>query len=250
MVRRAKRTLGHQRYALGQRARDGIELRRFKALFKCHVRQNRRQALCEHTFARAGRADHDYIVTACGGYFERAFYLRLTSDIAEVRRKFVRGVAVSEIVELRGSYCFLGAQVFYQLFDASHGYNLNALNDRAFRRVLCRDKYSFYSVLCGGYDHGQRAVDAADESVERDFADERHVVGVKVYLPAGFEQSHENRQIVYRALLARVRRSQVHRDAADGEGKSRVLYRRADSVFRLAYRGVGQSDYIKSRQPL
>ena len=68
-------------------------------------------------------------MTARSGYFERAFYLRLTSDIAEVRRKFVRGVAVSEIVELRGSYCLLGAQVLYQLLDASHGYNLNALND-------------------------------------------------------------------------------------------------------------------------
>ena len=104
-------------------------------------------------------------MTACGGYFERAFYLRLTSDIAEVRRKFVRGVAVSEIVELRGSYCFLGAQVLYQLFDASHGYNLNALNDRAFCRVLRRDKYSLYSVLCGGYYHGQRAVDAANDQL-------------------------------------------------------------------------------------
>ena len=250
VVRRAERALGYQRHAVRQRSRDGVELRSLEALFKRHVRQYGRQALCEHTLSRAGRADHDYIVAACGGYFERTFYLRLSSDVAEVRRKFVGRIAVSEIVEPRGSYRLLAAQVLYQLFDTSDGDYVYALDNRAFRRVFRRDKHGLYPALCGGYDHGQRAVDTADEPIERNFADERRVVGVKVYLSAGLEQRHENGQVVYRALLARVRGREIHRNSADGKREARIFYRGADSVFRLAYRSVGQSDYVKSRQTL
>ena len=83
MMRRAERPPVGQRAALdlaGDRGDHGD----FQQFGRRQRRQNRRQPRRQHRFAGARRPDHEQIVAAGGGDFERALGAFLTLDVGEV----------------------------------------------------------------------------------------------------------------------------------------------------------------------
>ena len=83
MVRGAERTAVGQRAALylaGDRSDHGD----FEQFRWRQRRQNGRQSCRQHRFSRAGRSDHQEIVAAGGGDFERALGAFLALDVGEV----------------------------------------------------------------------------------------------------------------------------------------------------------------------
>ena len=66
---------------------DAVDFGGFDGLFKGERRQDAGEALGEHRLAGTGRADHQDVVDAGGGDFERAFGHGLAAHVAEVRRR-------------------------------------------------------------------------------------------------------------------------------------------------------------------
>ena len=54
--------LGDEGAVMPGQARDGVYFCRFDGLFQAHGRQDRRQAHCQHTFARPRRADKQNVI--------------------------------------------------------------------------------------------------------------------------------------------------------------------------------------------
>ena len=84
VVRRAEGPLRDQAGRGVEHAGDGVNLGGFQSLFEGERRQDGGQALGQHGFAGAGRADHQNVVAAGGGYFEGALGRLLAAHILEV----------------------------------------------------------------------------------------------------------------------------------------------------------------------
>src|SRR6516162_8918115 len=88
MMRRAERTAIGERAALDL-ARDRGDHRDFEQFRRRQRRQDGRQPRGQHRLAGAGRSDHEQIVTAGGGDFERALGALLALDVLEVGERAV-----------------------------------------------------------------------------------------------------------------------------------------------------------------
>ena len=82
-MRFAERTRRDERLSL-QLADRAIDFRRFERLFEGHRGQNRRQTLGEHRFSRAGRTEHEDVVSARRSDRHRAFRHFLTVNFRKV----------------------------------------------------------------------------------------------------------------------------------------------------------------------
>ena len=82
---RTERPLCHERLAAVQQSGDGIDLGGLHGFCGSHLRQNGRDALCQHTLAAAGAADHQRIVTAGCGDFQGILGVLLSFDIGEIQ---------------------------------------------------------------------------------------------------------------------------------------------------------------------
>ena len=87
-MRRAERPLVGERAAFDL-AGDRGDHRDFQQFGGRQRRQDRRQARGQHRFAGAGRPDHQEVMAAGGGDFERALGALLTFDVGKVERQVV-----------------------------------------------------------------------------------------------------------------------------------------------------------------
>ena len=62
-----------------------VNLRSLDGFLKSQRRQYSGKSFREHRLSGAGRTDHQNIVTAGGGHFERALGAGLATDISEIR---------------------------------------------------------------------------------------------------------------------------------------------------------------------
>ena len=76
VVRRAERAHGDQP-VVAQSARNGVDFGGLNHFLERHVGQNGRNALCKHTFSRAGRPYQQDVVSAGGGYLHSSLCLKL-----------------------------------------------------------------------------------------------------------------------------------------------------------------------------
>ena len=88
MMRRAERPLVGERAAFDL-AGDRGDHRHFQQFGRRQRRQDRRQPRRQHRLAGAGRADHQQVMAAGGGDFERALGALLALDVGEVERHAV-----------------------------------------------------------------------------------------------------------------------------------------------------------------
>ena len=86
----AERPYGHECPAVFQQAADAEDLGRFDGLFKRHARQDGRYALGQHGLAGTRRPDHQYVMAARRGHFQRALGRLLSAHIAEVHREVLQ----------------------------------------------------------------------------------------------------------------------------------------------------------------
>jgi len=80
----AEGAVGDEALVAVEDAGDGVDLGGLEGLFKAQGREDGGQALGEHGFAGAGRADHEDVVATGGGDFEGALGDVLAADVAEV----------------------------------------------------------------------------------------------------------------------------------------------------------------------
>ena len=84
VMRRAKRPRGDERLFAVQQAGDAVNLRRLDRFLQRHRRNDGGDAFRQHRFARAGRTDHEHVVTAGHRHFDRALHVALAFYVAEI----------------------------------------------------------------------------------------------------------------------------------------------------------------------
>ena len=90
VVRRTKRPHADQSGAGIEHAGDAVNLGGLERFFEGERRQDRRHALGEHGLARTGRPDHQDVVAAGAGHFERALGRLLAANVFEVHQEVLR----------------------------------------------------------------------------------------------------------------------------------------------------------------
>ena len=96
--------------------------------------------------------------------------------------------------------------------------------------------------------HGQHARHRPQRAGEAQLAQKRRALGQGRYLLRRGQNAQQDGQVVHRALLPHPRRSQIDRDAADGELGPAVLHRRPNALPRLLHRRVRQAHHVEPRQ--
>src|SRR5947199_5121565 len=84
VMRITKRSRRDERSFRIEQASDAMDLRRLNRFLERQRRNNGRNTFGQHRFSRPGRADHQSVVTAGDGHFNRALHVALTLDITEI----------------------------------------------------------------------------------------------------------------------------------------------------------------------
>ena len=244
VMRRAERPLIGQRAAV-EFAGDGRDHRHFEQLGWRQRRQDRRQPCGEHRLAGARRADHQEMMSAGGGDFERALGAFLSLDIAQIEQR-------------------CAGLLHFRLRAAQHLRALEMIGELDQR--TCRDDLEIGRCPCGfrsagrrtdqaflarvrGYSRRQHARHRRDRSVEPEFAehgDIRERIGGN--RPDRRHQSERDRQIVVAAFLRQIGGSEVDGDAPRRQRKPRGDQRRTHPLARFRDGLVRQADDGEGRQ--
>ena len=210
-MRRAERPPVGQRAALDL-AGDRGDHRDFEQLGRRERRQDRRQPRRQHRLAGAGRPDHQQIVAAGGGDFERALGALLALDVGEVERRRLRPRAILGCG--RDSTCVPWKWLASWMSEAAATISISGLAQAAsgpHAAGQIRPSPRALAPIAAGSTPAtarDRAVEAelaqhreARQRVVRDRADRRH-------------QPERDRQVVVAAFLGQVGGREIDGDAA------------------------------------
>lgn len=239
VVRGAKRPDTHDGVVRRRETEDGVDLRSLDHFGAVHRGQNGRQALGEHGLARARRSDEQDVVPAGGGHLERALDVLLRLDLGKIDRKRRRG---------HGRDGLVPAQMVHELRDVLDRVHGHALGKGGLGRVAAGTKSSLRPICSAASAIVSAPVTGRISPREAHLAEERRRRRRLADLPRGAQDAQQHRQVIERAGLARVRRGEVHRQAADRKLHAVGLDGAAHALARLLDGRIRQADDIKPRQ--
>ncbi len=135
--------------------------------------QNGRQALGQHGLARAGRPDHEHVVPARGGHFERALGGGLPAHVAEVQAGRVSGSAAAGAPRCDRRELLRLVEQRHHFGQVLHPEHAHAFHHRRLGRVLGRHHEVGDPRSPRADGHRERAAHRADAAVERQLAREQ-----------------------------------------------------------------------------
>ena len=218
-----------------------MNLCRLDRFLERKLRQNGRQPLRQHRLSRAGRANHQNVVAARGGDFERAFRLRLPANVAEICSI---DLWLRSIRRHRRQNARLGAKM-----SQKRG-QMRSANDAQRshrRRFVCvrggNDQLADFRVASDRRGNRQRAADRRDGSVKRQFADENAPGDlILVQQLRRMQDAEGDGKVEAGAFLFHIGGREIDGDVARRKPEAAVVKRGADARVRLAYGGVGKTD--------
>lgn len=243
VVRRAKRPAMQQSRSAGQQARDAVDLGRLDRFGKCESRQDAREALRQHGFARPGRADHQEIVRPRRRDLQRPLRHGLPAHLHEVGHGCLLGLR--RLAMIRGGPEFL--RPLHQSHDFGkmpHTVYVHPLHHRRLGRILERDHQVANALVAGANRHGERPANGPHRSIERQFAGDNMLVE-RAHQPHRAQDAERYRKIEPAALLAHAGRRQVDGDGLIGITETRVEHGRLDALAAFAHRDIGHSHHAR-----
>ncbi len=182
VVRRTERALGNEAGRGIEHSGDGVDLGGLERFFKGERSEDRGQALGEHGFAGAGRADHEDVVAAGGGDFESALGGLLAAHIFEVDGEVLQLAEKLFGLDAEGLALNLandgGVEQIDDIEQRGDGIDVDAFDDGGFGGVG-GGKDEVGDVLLAREDgDGQHAGDGAHAAVESQLADEQEAIDV------------------------------------------------------------------------
>ena len=246
MMGAAEGAMGHQRVAGLRQPRHGVDLRGLEGLLPGHIRQDGGQPPGQHGLAGAGGAHQQHIVSAGGGDLQRTLHVLLSHDLGEVRhgQRLAGGLP-----PLRRRDERLAPEMRQQLGDIFHRIHGDTVGQRGLGGVPGRDIELADAAPGGAQGHGQHPRHRAQGAGEAQLPQKGGVLRQGRQLLRGRQQPQQDGQIVDRPLLPLVRRSQIHRNAADGEPGAAGLDRRPDPLTGFPHGGIRQAHHVEGREP-
>ena len=246
MVRRTEHPVFQQRDAAGQKACGGMDFGGFHRLLEAHGRQDGGQALGQHAFSRAGRADEQHIMSACGGDLQGALGVFLSLYLAEIRHGGLRHFPVGD--GLCGGQRLSAGQRLHQLPCGAYRVYLDALHHAALGGVIVGDVDAGIALPGGLRDHRKDAVDGAQPSIQRNFPHKGAAGQRQIQTAARRKDAQQDGQIVQGAAFLGIGRGQIYHQHPGGKGISQIADGTVDPFPALLYGGIGQADDIKPGQ--
>jgi hypothetical protein len=227
-----------------------VDLGGLDRLLEGHRRQNRGQPLGEHRLARAGRPDHQDVVTAGCRDLERALGLLLSFDLAEID---VVNVGVAERRgeinrnRLERTQALEEFESLAQALDSEHRRALSYHG--SLRGIFAREHHALEFGRSREQRGRQRTLDPLDTAVEREFTENQVATQALAILEHVLrsKNSKRQRQIECRALFARICRREVDSHLTRWEIEAGIFQRRLDPIERLLDRALGQADETMRR---
>ena len=245
MVRRAERPRPADPPA-GEIAGEAADHADFQHLRRLERRQNRWQPPRQHRLAGAGRPDHQQIVPARGGDFERALGGLLAFDVLEVRHLCIPRIRGG----LRPPETLQSLEVVDELEQVLRGEDAHVGGGpRGFGAAARRADQPFAERV-GADRGGQRARDGGDRAVERQFA--QHAETLDGVAGDGARRRHQperDRKIVMAAFLGEVGGSEIDGDALRRQRQADGVQRAAHPLAAFRHGLVGEADNGEVRQP-
>ena len=213
----------------------GMDLRRLEGLLARQRREDRRQTPRQHRLARTRGADHQHVVASGRSDLQRPLDVGLPLDIGEILG-IVHPRGVERILcgrKGRRDRPF-AVQVGDDLAERGGAHHLDPLDHGRLGGILRREDQPPQPFAPRRNSQRKHPAHGSQRAVERQLADE-HRIGHRVGRDALHrrEDSHGDRQIESRPLLAQVGRSQAHNHLAARHPFARVLERRPDALFAL-----------------
>ena len=198
VVRRTEGALAQYGALFVRQTADAPDTGGFHRLLAAHVRQYAGETLGEHRFARTRRADHEYIVPARGGDFERALDVFLSLHLGIVGEE---QLFLARHGRLGGGNLLLAREMRQKLRDGMYGIDGEMVGVRRLARVARGDVQLPDARLFRGERHRERAAHRAHLAREGELADHGGVRRQRPGLPGGDENAEQDREIVYGAGL-------------------------------------------------
>ena len=235
VVRRAEGAVRDEAAVGIEHAGDGVDLGGLEGFFEAQRREDGRQALGEHGFAGAGRADHQDVVASGGGDFERALGDVLAANVFEVEGE------VLQLVEESGGFDAQrlggdgaeggGVEQLADFEEGVDGIDVDAFDDGGFARVGGGDEEVADAGGARGDGDGQHAVDCAQAAVEAELADQEEVGDVfGVQGAVCTEDGDGDREVEAGAFFLDVGGGEVDGDAGGRKVEAGVADGGADAV--------------------
>ena len=240
-----------ERPPVGERAAfdlagDRGDHRDFEQFGRRQRRQDRGQPRGQHRLAGARRADHQQVVAAGGGDFERALGALLALDVARGR---AARLPTSRIFGCgRDSTCVPRKWLASWISERGATISISGLAQAASGAAGRRADQAFAARI-GADRRRQHARDRRDRAVEAEFAEHgeaRQRVGRD-----GADRRHQaerDRQVVVAAFLRQVGGREIDGDAARRQRQAGGDQRGAHPLARFGHRLVGQADDVEGRQ--
>ena len=241
MVRGTERSLAHKASRSTQLTRHGVYLGGFERLLNAHRGHNGRHTACKHSLTRARRANHNDVVTSCGGNLQSALGVRLALDIGEVV-SIGLGRDIHLHLALHRENLLLAIERGCYLRQRLHAQHLDTLHNGSLHSIFAWHVDTFIATRLRLGRNGQHTPDTSHRAIQRQLTHKPrlgHTLGDN--LVCGGEDSNGYGQVVARALLPKVGRGKVYHALAGGHTVARILEGRAYALLTLAHSIVGQA---------
>ena len=249
VMRRSERPRGNDRLARREQAHARIDAGRLERLFDAQHRQDGRQPPRQHRLAAARRPDHQNVVPSGRRHRQGAFGVFLAAHVRKVHVVAPRLLEHALQVHRARLDGHLARQEPDGLGQGRHGHDLEVGDDGGLSGVGGGQDEALEFLLACRQGHRQGPPDGPHGPVERQFAHHRVVPEAgREHLAGGREGPQRQRQVERRALLLRIGRGQVDRDATVGPDVPGVLQGRGHAVLRFLDGRVGQPHDHHGRQ--
>ena len=169
---RAERSRGHKRFFAIEQTGNAVDLCRLDGFFERHRWNDGRDALGQHRLARAGRPDHQDVVTTGDGHFDRTFDVALALHVAKI--DIVVLVAGEKHAEIAAGWKQRNftAQKLKCLPQILYAVDVDLVHHGGLARVCFRHKHSVLAAPARFQSDWQHALDGTHRAVQRELTDE------------------------------------------------------------------------------
>ncbi len=218
----------------------------FERFFERERGEDGGHALGQHGFARSWRPDHQNVVTAGAGNFQRALRGVLAAHILEVDGEMLS--FLEKRVAVHGSWFRISVRI-HQLDDIeqrAHRVHADIADHCGFVGIDFGNNQprNFFAARLNS--DGQRTANAANAAVKREFADKkvfREILLRQATVGAHDAQCH--RQIKAGALFLDVGRREIDGDLGERDVVTAVLQGGANSITALAHGSVRKANRVE-----
>ena len=242
-MRRAERPRRHKRFLAVETTGNAVNLGRLDRFIERHRRNNCWNALRQHRLARAGRANHENVVTAGNCDFDCPFDVSLSFHVCKIDIVILMGCKKTGEIAAgweQRKFAPKKLECLAQIVDAV---DVDLVHHRGFESVRFRHKERLLAATPRFQSDRKHAFNRTHTAVERQFADETELFQRGSIQPfRDRNHSERDRKVEARPFFFDVGWRQIDRRSLARPFVGAVRNRCSDAILAFLHGGIGQTD--------